>query len=140
MNADERRSESKSSSHRAHRVHRADPQSYRPRKSGESLLLSAIFVNSVALLFFIGVHRRLSAVHSLLVVVSALAATAHAQHYPAKPIRFVVGFSAGGASDITSRIIGQRLSELLGPPVVIDNRAGASGTIAGSIVAKAPAD
>jgi len=52
----------------------------------------------------------------------------------------VVGFTAGGASDITSRIIGQKLTEHLGQPVIIDNRAGASGTIAGGIVAKAPAD
>jgi tripartite-type tricarboxylate transporter receptor subunit TctC len=73
-------------------------------------------------------------------LVFAFLSTAHAQQYPTKPIRFVVGFSAGGASDITSRIIGQRLSERLGQPVVIDNRAGASGTIAGTIVAKAPPD
>ena len=80
----------------------------------------------------------------ILIFISALwmagAATAHAQGYPTKPIRFVVGFTAGGASDITSRIIGQKLTEHLGQPVIIDNRAGASGTIAGGIVAKAPAD
>ena len=64
----------------------------------------------------------------------------HAQSYPTKPIRFVVGFTAGGASDITSRIIGQKLTQHLGQPVIIDNRAGASGTIAGGIVAKAPPD
>src|SRR4051812_31900036 len=83
----------------------------------------------------IGVHRRSSAVQSHVVVVALIAAatataTAHAQQYPTRPIRFVVGFTAGGASDITSRIVGQRLSEHLGQPVVIDNRAGASGTIA----------
>ena len=65
---------------------------------------------------------------------------AHAQGYPAKPIRFVVGFTAGGASDITARIVGQKLTEHFGQPVIIDNRAGASGTIAGTIVAKAPPD
>src|SRR3954462_13836472 len=69
-----------------------------------------------------------------------LSTLAVAQQYPTKPIRFVVGFTAGGASDITSRIIGQKLTEHLGQPVIIDNRAGASGTIAGGIVAKAPAD
>ncbi len=57
-----------------------------------------------------------------------------------KPIRFVVGFTAGGASDITARIVGQKLTEHLGQPVIIDNRPGASGTIAGGIVAKAPPD
>ena len=65
---------------------------------------------------------------------------ARAQGYPVKPIRFVVGFTAGGASDITARIVGQKLTEHLGQPVIIDNRPGASGTIAGGIVAKAPPD
>jgi tripartite-type tricarboxylate transporter receptor subunit TctC len=68
------------------------------------------------------------------------AVSVHAQSYPTKPIRFVVGFTAGGASDITARIVGQKLTEHLGQPVIIDNRAGASGTIAGGIVAKAPPD
>jgi tripartite-type tricarboxylate transporter receptor subunit TctC len=70
----------------------------------------------------------------------ACAVSVHAQSYPTKPIRFVVGFTAGGASDITARIVGQKLTEHLGQPVIIDNRAGASGTIAGGIVAKAPPD
>lgn len=83
------------------------------------------------------VHLRSSAVQLLLIGLSSIAC---AQQYPTKPIRFVVGFSAGGASDITARIVGQKLSERLGQPVVIDNRAGASGTIAGGIVAKAPPD
>lgn len=62
------------------------------------------------------------------------------QAYPAKPIRFVLGFSAGGSSDILARLIGQKLSEALGQPVVIDNRPGAGGNIAAEIVAKSPAD
>ena len=74
------------------------------------------------------------------VIFAGAAVFVHAQSYPTKPIRFVVGFTAGGASDITSRIIGQKLTEHLGQPVISDNRAGASGTIAGGIVAKAPAD
>ena len=73
-------------------------------------------------------------------VACAALSPAHAQSYPAKPIRFVVGFTAGGASDITSRIIGQKLTEHFGQPVIIDNRAGASGTIAAAIVARAPPD
>jgi tripartite-type tricarboxylate transporter receptor subunit TctC len=73
-------------------------------------------------------------------IACAGASLVHAQGYPAKPIRFVVGFTAGGASDITSRIVGQKLTEHFGQPVVIDNRAGASGTIAGGIVAKAQPD
>ena len=75
-----------------------------------------------------------------ILIACAGASLVHAQGYPAKPIRFVVGFTAGGASDITARIVGQKLTEHFGQPVVIDNRAGASGTIAGGIVAKAPPD
>jgi tripartite-type tricarboxylate transporter receptor subunit TctC len=69
-----------------------------------------------------------------------IACSAHAQNWPNKPIRLLVGFSPGGASDITTRIIGQRLSEALGQPVVIDNRAGASGAIAARIVKDAAPD
>mgnify|MGYP003703790195 CR=1 FL=1 len=60
--------------------------------------------------------------------------------YPVKPLRILVGFSPGGASDITTRIIGQKLSEAFGQPVVTDNRAGASGAIAARIVKDAPPD
>lgn len=62
------------------------------------------------------------------------------QSFPNRPIRFVVTSPPGGANDIQSRTIGQRVSELLGQPVVIDNRPGASGMIAAEIVAKARAD
>lgn len=60
--------------------------------------------------------------------------------YPTKPIRFVLGFSAGGSSDILARLLGQKLSEAVGQPVVIDNRPGAGGNIAGELVAKSAAD
>lgn len=66
--------------------------------------------------------------------------SALAQSYPTKPIRLVVTSPPGGANDIQSRIIGLRLAERLGQPVVIDNRGGASGMLAAEIVAKAPAD
>jgi tripartite-type tricarboxylate transporter receptor subunit TctC len=69
-----------------------------------------------------------------------LAAAAPAQPYPGKPLRILVGFSPGGASDITTRIIGQKLGEAFGQPVIIDNRAGASGAIAARIVAQSAAD
>ena len=67
-------------------------------------------------------------------------ATAAAQSYPAKQIRFVVGFPAGGATDVVARAIGQPLSEALGQPVVVDNRAGAASNIAAEIVATSPKD
>ena len=62
------------------------------------------------------------------------------QEYPAKQIRVVLPFPAGGGSDIIARVVAQKLTGSLGQPVVVDNRAGASGNIAGEIVAKAPAD
>ena len=63
-----------------------------------------------------------------------------AQPYPVKPLRILVGFSPGGASDITTRILGQKLAEAFGQPVITDNRAGASGAIAARIVAQAAPD
>jgi tripartite-type tricarboxylate transporter receptor subunit TctC len=66
--------------------------------------------------------------------------SAHAQDYPARPLRLVVTSPPGGANDIQSRIIALKLAERLGQPVVIDNRGGASGMLAAEIVAKAPAD
>ncbi len=63
-----------------------------------------------------------------------------AQNYPAKPIRIVVGYGAGGGADVTARMVGQKLSEHLGQPVVVENRLGASGSIATARVAASPAD
>ena len=65
---------------------------------------------------------------------------AAAQSYPDKPIRMVVPFAAGGGSDTTGRIVAQRLSELLGRNMLVDNRAGAAGLIGTELVAHAPAD
>jgi tripartite-type tricarboxylate transporter receptor subunit TctC len=70
-----------------------------------------------------------------------LAATsAWAQGYPNKPVRVVVPFSAGGATDIVTRVIGQKLGEIWSQQVIVDNRAGAGGNIGGDIVAKAAPD
>jgi tripartite-type tricarboxylate transporter receptor subunit TctC len=62
------------------------------------------------------------------------------QNYPTRPVRIVVGFSAGSATDITARMIGPRLGEKWGQPVVIENRAGAGGTLANAAVARATPD
>src|SRR3954463_4274471 len=67
-------------------------------------------------------------------------ATAAAQDYPAKPIRMVVGFPPGGGTDVVARILAPRMSELLGQSIVIDNRPGATGTVAAGQVAKSPPD
>jgi tripartite-type tricarboxylate transporter receptor subunit TctC len=60
--------------------------------------------------------------------------------YPTKPVRLLVGFAPGGGVDVSARIVAQKLSELWGQTMVPDNRAGAGGTIATDIAAKAPAD
>jgi tripartite-type tricarboxylate transporter receptor subunit TctC len=69
-----------------------------------------------------------------------LAPPALAQSWPTKPIRVVVPFAPGGSTDLTTRVIGEHLRPILGQPIVIDNRPGASGTIAGDTVAKAAPD
>lgn len=72
-----------------------------------------------------------------LVLTSLLTIAAHA--FPDRPVRLVVGFAPGG-SDISARLVGQKLSELWGQPVIIDNRAGAAGNIGADVVAKAVPD
>lgn len=71
---------------------------------------------------------------------SAAALPALAQTYPSKPIRLVVGYAAGGATDVIARLVGQKLGEALGQPVVIENRAGANSNLGAEVVARAPAD
>ena len=70
----------------------------------------------------------------------AASAGAVAQAFPAKPVRIMVGSAAGGGTDIISRLLAQKLTDLWGQPVVVENRVGASATIAADFVAKAPAD
>ena len=73
-------------------------------------------------------------------LVAAVPGHAAAQAYPTKPIRIVVPFAPGGASDVLARLVGQKLSERLGQPVVVENKPGATTTLGAAEVAKAPAD
>ena len=75
-----------------------------------------------------------------LAAIACFASAASAQQYPAKPIRILVGFAAGGPSDVGARTIGQKLTEKWGQPVIVDFRPGAAGNIATDMAAKAPAD
>jgi len=68
------------------------------------------------------------------------ATLAFGQAYPNKPVKIIVPFTAGSATDILARTIGQKLGEAWGQPVVIDNRPGAGGTIGAGLVAKSPPD
>jgi tripartite-type tricarboxylate transporter receptor subunit TctC len=84
---------------------------------------------------------------SLMVAVAALAALAAqpapAQgdvNYPTKPIRFIVGFAAGGGNDLFARLVGQKLSENIGQPVIIENKPGAGGRLAVDYALNQPAD
>ena len=78
---------------------------------------------------------------SVLAALATVAAPAAlAQAYPTKPIRLVVPFPAGGATDIFARAVSQKLGEKLGTTVVVDNKPGAGGTIGSDLAAKAPAD
>src|SRR5262245_31484116 len=73
-------------------------------------------------------------------VLPAVARVASAQAYPTRPVRIVVGFAAGGSTDIGARLIGRWLQERLGQPFVIENRPGAGTNIATETVVRAPPD
>jgi tripartite-type tricarboxylate transporter receptor subunit TctC len=74
------------------------------------------------------------------VLAATLASAGWAQSYPSKPLRIVVPFGAGGVADLTARTVGQKLSQTLGQPVVIDNKPGAGGVGAADTVAKSAPD
>jgi tripartite-type tricarboxylate transporter receptor subunit TctC len=77
---------------------------------------------------------------ALLVVALLMASVAQAQSFPSKSVRLIVPFAAGGSTDIVARMLGQKLSEAWGQPVIIDNRAGGSTVIGTDAVAKAAPD
>lgn len=88
--------------------------------------------------------KRLVAFARPLLFAAALALAPSAQvlsqQYPSKPVRWVIPFPPGGATDVIARMVAQKLTESWGQPVVVDNRAGATGAVGSEIVARAPAD
>ena len=79
--------------------------------------------------------------HFIITALMALGlGSVHAQSYPSKPIKIVVPFTAGSATDIMARIVGEKLSAAWGQPVLVDNKPGAGGTLGAGIVAKSDPD
>ena len=85
-------------------------------------------------------RRRLVQLAAGAAMLPAVSRIAHAQAYPARPVRLLVGAVAGSAPDVIARLIAQWLSQRLGQPFVVENRDGANGAIAAELVARAPAD
>ncbi len=77
---------------------------------------------------------------ALTMTLALLASSGWSQAYPAKPVRMVVPFPAGGPVDQTARLLGTKLSAALGQPFIVDNKGGAGGVLGADAVAKAPAD
>ena len=77
---------------------------------------------------------------AVLLIALALPFVAHAQDYPSRPITLIVPFAAGGSTDVIARVVGEAMHKELGQPVVIDNRAGAGGSIGTAAIAKAAPD
>lgn len=75
-----------------------------------------------------------------LIAASIIASSAYAQNYPARAVRLIIPFSAGGAADVPGRLLVERLTSVLGQQVVIENRPGAGSTIGAEVAAKAPPD
>jgi len=88
--------------------------------------------------FYVSIATALGAV--LIAGLAPAASQAQPAKYPDRPVKLVVGFAAGGGTDVAARVIAQKLSETLGQTFVVENRPGASGLIASDAVTKSPAD
>ena len=85
-------------------------------------------------------NPRLFAANVCLLMAAATQVAYAQTAYPTKPVRFIVGFAPGGGVDVTGRVVAQKMSELWGQSMIVDNRAGAGGTIGSDIAARAQAD
>jgi tripartite-type tricarboxylate transporter receptor subunit TctC len=84
------------------------------------------------------IGRRLATI--MAVYALALSGAAQAGSYPIKPVRLIVGYTAGGASDVPFRALAQAASEILGQPIIVENRGGLGGAMPAQVVAASPAD
>lgn len=85
-------------------------------------------------------RRQLLALATVLLCSAVLPSRAEPAAWPSKPIKLVVGYAAGGATDVVARLVAVRLGEQLGQPVLVDNRTGANSNVGAEAVARAPAD
>lgn len=85
-------------------------------------------------------RRRLFGLAAGLTALSAAARLARAETFPARPVRVIIGFNAGGAPDVVARLLCQWLSEHVGQNFLVENRPGAAGNIAVETVVRSPAD
>lgn len=84
------------------------------------------------------ISRGVAAAFAAAAMIGSMAA--FAQGYPSRPVRVVLPFAAGGGTDLLARLLSQRYTEVLGQPVVVDNRPGAGGNLGAELVARSPAD
>jgi len=84
--------------------------------------------------------RSARAVAAALIVVLATSLTAAAQDWPARPVRFIVSFPAGGSTDVAARVVAEHLSRTFGQQVVVENKSGANGNLGVEAVAKSTPD
>ena len=105
-----------------------------------SAQLTARFTAHGTARFCVTVAARAAGLALVLALPLLFAGHAHAQAFPSKPLRIIVGQGAGGGMDTLARLIGTRMAQGLGQPVIVENKAGAAGIIASEFVAKAPND
>src|SRR5687767_2125240 len=84
--------------------------------------------------------EKIVAVVAAITLLAGALQAAHAADYPTRPVTLVLGFAPGGPSDVMARIFGRKLEQVLGQPVVIENRTGAGGNVAAEMVARAAPD